>query len=253
MSHSAYTPEQLEDMLGRHRKKWHEKKILRIIYSEWYQMILKDLSPVSGPTVELGGGGGNFKEFKPDVITSDIEPHPWIDLVFDAHQMPFQAGEVSNLVMVDVLHHLSNPVHFLEEAYRVLQPGGRLIMLEPYPSPFSLPIYRKFHPEPFIMDVDYFSKTGIDQKDPWDANQAIPYLLFYRDRKKFEERFKGRLQIKQQNRLSCLLYPASGGFENKSFIPDGLIPLFQFAEKMLTPVRSLLAFRCYVVLEKKAN
>ncbi len=56
-------------------------------------------------------------------------------------------------------------------------------MLEPFPSPFSLMIYKKFHPEPFIFDVDYFSKNDLQEKDPWDSNQAIPYLIFFKNEK----------------------------------------------------------------------
>ncbi|MCY7349518.1 MAG: methyltransferase domain-containing protein [Cytophagaceae bacterium] len=244
----------MTDILQRHRQTWQEKKIIRVIYTEWYRMMLADLSQLPGPTVELGGGGGNFKEFKPDVITTDIDPQPWLDLVFDAHDMPFADGEVSNLVMVDVLHHLGNPVLFLAEAWRVLRPGGRLLMLEPYPSAFSLPVYRRFHPEPFIFDVDYFLKAndGLAQKDPWDSNQAIAYLLFFKHLRIFQQRFDQQFTILKRQRLSCILYPASGGFENKSAIPDALIPVFQGVETLLTPLRPLLAFRCYVVLEKKS-
>ena len=244
----------MSDILQRHRKTWDEKKIIRVIYTDWYRMMLADLSGVPGPTVELGGGGGNFKQFKPDVLTSDIDPQPWLDLVFDAHQMPFADGEVANLVMVDVLHHLSNPVLFLQEAHRVLRPGGRLLMLEPYPSPFSLPVYRRFHPEPFVFDVDYFAKNDeIAQKDPWDSNQAIPYLLFFKQYETFQNQFGGKFNVLKRERLSTILYPASGGFENKAMIPDALIPAFQLLEKLLTPLRPLLAFRCYVVLEKKMS
>lgn len=242
----------MSDILQRHRQTWDEKKIIRVIYTEWYRMMLADLGTAPGPTVELGGGGGNFKQFKPDVITSDIDPQPWLDMVFDAHRMPFADGEVANLVMVDVLHHLSNPVLFLKEAHRVLRSGGRLLMLEPYPSPFSLPVYRRFHPEPFIFDVDYFAKNGeIVQKDPWDSNQAIPYLLFFKQYETFQNQFGKKFAALKRERLSMILYPASGGFENKSMIPDALIPAFQLLEKLLTPLRPLLAFRCYVVLEKQ--
>jgi len=242
----------MSDILQRHRQTWNEKKIIRVIYTDWYRMMLADLSQQPGLTVELGGGGGNFKAFKPDVLTTDIDPQPWLDLVFDAHQMPFADGEVANLVMVDVLHHLANPVLFLEESLRVLQPGGRLLMLEPYASPFSLPVSRRFHPEPFIFNVDYFAKNKeVVQKDPWDSNQAIPQLLFFKHFDRFKKRFGDRFSIQKRERLSTILYPASGGFENKSMIPDALIPVFQGLETLLTPLRPLLAFRCYVVLEKK--
>jgi hypothetical protein len=101
------------------------------------------------------------------------------------------------------------------------------------------------------MDVDYFHKHDITEKDPWDSNQAIPYLLFFKNQKDFFKKFDQKLMIWRKERLSCILYPASGGFENKSLIPNFLIPAFQALEVLLTPVRPIMAFRCYIVLEKR--
>ncbi len=188
----------METILEKHKRIWQEKKILRVIYSKWYLKILTDLKETPLKTIELGAGSGNFKEFKPDVISADIDPHEWLDMVFDAHQMPFENESLGNIVMIDVLHHLSNPIKFLQEAGRVLERGGRLVMLEPFPSPFSLQIYKRFHPEPFIMDVDYFAKTNIESKDPWDSNQAIPYLIFFKNHKTFLQAFQHQFLIKKK-------------------------------------------------------
>src|SRR5688572_21187305 len=102
--------------LEEHCKIWHNKKILRIIYTEWYKKIISDLSQNKGKTLEIGAGTGNFKEFKPDAISSDIEKHPWIDMTFDAQSMPFKDKTLSNVIMIDVLHHLQDPLKFLKEA-----------------------------------------------------------------------------------------------------------------------------------------
>ncbi|MDZ4712994.1 MAG: methyltransferase domain-containing protein [bacterium] len=237
-------------ILERHKKTWEEKKILRVIYEEWYTKIIGVMSNVEGKTVELGAGSGNFKEYFPETISADIENCDWLDMCFDAHNMPFKDKGLSNIVMIDVLHHLYNPVMFLEEAGRVLKKGGRLIMLEPYPSPFSLIIYKKYHPEPFEFTEDYFSKTEIQNKDPWHSNQAIPYLIFFKHIRKFRSVFGETFKIDIKEKLSFILYPASGGFENKSMIPDSFIPVFQRLEKMAKPIAPLIAFRCFVVLEK---
>lgn len=37
--------------------------------------------------------------------------------------------------MIDVLHHLAKPKLFFGEARRILEPGGRLIMIEPAVTP----------------------------------------------------------------------------------------------------------------------
>ncbi|MGD2086241.1 MAG: class I SAM-dependent methyltransferase [Candidatus Aminicenantes bacterium] len=245
--------------LKRHREIWQKKKILRDIYTNWYKQILKDLKNSKGKTIELGAGSGNFKEFKHDVVASDIEFCEWLDICFDAHHIPFKENSAGNIVMIDVLHHLADPVDFFSEAAQKLEKGGRILMIEPFPSPFSLFIYKRFHPEPFIMDVNYFAKASSassalsavnTKKDPWDANQAAAYLLFFKHRKTFLSHFQGKFKIIKRKRMSCILYPGSGGFENKAMVPDALVPLFKFLEILLVPFRWLLAFRCYVVLEK---
>ncbi len=243
----------MSEILERHRETWKRKKIIRVIYGDWYRRILGDLKSTKKKTLELGAGSGNFKEFKPDVTASDIDFSPWLDTCFDAHHIPFKRDSIGNIVMIDVLHHLADPVLFFEEACRVLEKGGRIVLVEPFPTLFSLFIYKRYHPEPFIMDEDFYEKRAVDVesgKDPWEANQAAAYLIFFKHRELFHKYFKGKLNIIKRKRMSCILYPASGGFENKAMIPDFLIPLFKFKELLLTPFRRLLAFRCYIVLEK---
>jgi len=240
----------MADKLAKYREVWKNKKILKLAYFDWYKKILKDLKNGCGKTVELGAGTGNFKEYKPDTISSDIEKCDWLDMSFDAHKMPFSEYSISNIVMIDVLHHLSNPVKFFQEAIRVLKKRGRILIVEPYPSLFSLFVYKKFHPEPFLMNMDYFADIPEKQKDPWQSNQAISYLLFFKHKRKFLEKFGNDLKVIKIKKMSFLLYPLSGGFENKSLAPDFMIPILKIMEIFLTPFRKFLAFRCYVVLEK---
>lgn len=241
----------MSDTLIKHREVWKNKKILRDIYTSWYKQMINDLKPGAKKTLELGAGSGNFKEFKHDSLSSDIDYSPWLDICFDAHHLPFKNNEISNIVMIDVLHHLADPILFFNEVARVLEINGRVTILEPFPSPFSLFIYKRFHPEPFIKTIDYFSgeKRDLD-KNPWDSNQAMAWLLFYKYRQSFEAFFINRFRIIKRKRLSCILYPASGGFENKALVPDFSIPFFKFLETLLIPLRPLMAFRCYIVLEK---
>lgn len=238
------------DKLKKHRQIWTQKQVLRLIYGQWYQMMINQLTP--GKTIEIGSGIGSFKQFKKDIITSDYQKKPWLDLSFDAHKMPFKANSIANICLLDVLHHLENPLQFLDEAKRVLKKNGRLIMIEPYPSLFSLIVYRLFHPEPFIFNQDYFKRNSKNSsaKDPWDSNQAIPFQVFFKDRLKFQKRFKQDFKIIHQQKFSFLLYPLSGGFENKPLIPVALFPFFSFLEKIISPLSNLLAFRCFIVLEK---
>jgi len=239
------------DILTRHRQIWNQKKILRDIYFEWYQTIISNLSTIPGKTLELGSGTGNFKEYKPNIITSDIDPHSWLDMTFDAHKMPFNNNQIANIVMIDVLHHLQNPIVFFHEASRVLKKGGRIIMVEPYPSPVSLVIYKLFHPEPFNFNINYYKQSNIPaNKQTWDSNQAIPFLIFFKYIKKFNDTFSNKFNIIKKDTFSFILYPLSGGFENKELLPNFFIPFAKICEKILKPFKYIFAFRCIIVLEK---
>ncbi|MFA6923213.1 MAG: class I SAM-dependent methyltransferase [Bacteroidales bacterium] len=239
----------MEKKLHSHLDIWKGKYILRYVYTKWYKQIISDLKK-EGKTIELGAGSGNFKEFKPDVISTDIENLPWLDMAFDAHKMPFKDEEIKNIVMIDVLHHLSNPILFFDESYRVLEKGGRILIIEPYISFFSNIVFKIFHPEPVIKNIDYFTKESVENKNPWDSNQAIAIQIFYKDIDKFKERFKNKFKIIKKIKSDCILYPLSGGFEKKQLIPDFLIPLFNIFEVILKPFCFLFAFRCYIVIEK---
>jgi SAM-dependent methyltransferase len=235
-------------LLEDHRSIWRSKPLLRFVYAQWYRSIERMLAGRSAPVVELGSGGGNYKEWRGSVIAGDIVATPWLDFIADAHTLPFKNDSQSDIVAIDLLHHLSRPLAFIREAQRTLRPGGRLHLVEPYPSPLSLPLYRRFHPEPFAFERPNFEK----QEDPWKKvpNQAAAYLLFFRYRTLFDRHFGGSLRIIKRTRFATLLYPLSGGFEGRQLIPYWMKGIARIAEAFLWPLTPLLAFRCYVVCEK---
>jgi len=232
--------------LKKFRRTWNRKPILRKIYTKWYKKISNYL--LSGKTLEIGSGIGNFKKFKPEIISSDIIDCEWLDKCFDAHKIPYLENSLSNITMIDVFHHLSDPTLFLEEAYRVLKTKGRIIMIEPFPSAISHIIYRKFHPEPFIMELG--NKKRLMTKNPWQANQALPYLYFFKKQSKYLDEFKNKFKILKREKFCFFGYPLSGGFERNQLIPDFLLPFTDKLEDLLRPMRNLLSFRCFIVVEK---
>ena len=61
--------------------------------------------------------------------------------------------------MIDVLHHLHSPVLFFEEASKVLEVGGRIVLVEPAITRISSFFYKYFHSEPVNMKVNAFDKN----------------------------------------------------------------------------------------------
>jgi SAM-dependent methyltransferase len=208
---------------------------------------------VPGITVEVGAGIGKLKRRLPTAILTDVQPAPWLDCVADGHRLPFAAGALANLVMLDVLHHLQLPAVFLREAERVLRPGGRLVMLEPAITWLSSPFYRLLHHEPVRMSADVLAEGEPDpRRDPYAANQAIPTLIATRHREMLSRRFPG-LRLASVTWLSLAAYPMSGGFQPWSLIgPDGARRLLG-VERMLEPwLGRFMGFRMMLVVERTA-
>ncbi len=86
-----------------------EKKFLRLIYEDWYASIIAALPAGEGKLLELGSGAGFFREFIPDLITSEIFHLPGVDAVMDAQQLPLSDGVLRGIVMINVMHHLPEP------------------------------------------------------------------------------------------------------------------------------------------------
>lgn len=232
-----------------YRAIWNDKPVLRAIYTNYYERIRA--ASIVGPTLEIGGGSGNLKEFAPGVVTTDITRAPWLDAVCDAQTLPFAEACFANIVLVDVLHHIARPALFFAEAERILVSGGRLIMIEPGITPLSGIFYRLFHDEAVDMSVDPLDTTPPPRKEPFDGNQAIPTLLFRRERARLADTVPG-LQLVKQDRLSLFAYPLSGGFRPWSLLPAKFVRPLLAAEHMVMPALGpLCAFRILVVMEKR--
>jgi len=234
-----------------HRSQWEKKKAVRLLYRDFHRQLLE--SCPEGRVLDIGGGTAHIKEFRPDVVTTDILKFPGIDVVADAHRLPFRDEFFAGVVMLDVLHHLERPIEFLREASRVLKPGGRLAMIEPAMTTIARRFYDRFHDEPVDMSVDPFAPVAINpDRDPFDANQAIPTLLFATaPARRLVEQTIPSLRVKSVDWQSLFAYPMSGGFQKWSLIPGALVgPMLAFERALPVSVRKHLAFRITVVLER---
>jgi hypothetical protein len=152
---------------------------------------------------------------------------------------------------VDVLHHIEFPVVFFREAERVLQRGGRLIMVEPAITWGSTLFYRLLHQEPVLTSADPLIDGVPDpHRNPYDSNQAIPTLLGTRDRGRFHRLFP-KLKISRLAWFSFIVYPLSGGFKSWSLVPGMLASPMLRVERFIEPfLGRFAAFRMMLVIEK---
>jgi SAM-dependent methyltransferase len=164
----------------------------------------------------------------------------------DGHQLPFAAQSVRAIVMTNVLHHLPQPRRFFAEAARCMHPGGRMLMIEPWVTPWSTLIYSRLHHEPFVPQA---TEWDFPPNGPLSgANGALPWILFVRDREQFRREFP-MWHIVQIRPIMPFRYLVSGGVSMRSLMPGWASGGWRTLERWLEPWADQLAMFCQIVLE----
>jgi SAM-dependent methyltransferase len=89
----------------------------------------RELRGVHGTVLDLGAGLRPFADLLPGkTIALDYRPRPDLDLVADAHHLPFGDDSVDSVVCTEVFEHLLDPPAAAREIVRILKPGGRLVL-----------------------------------------------------------------------------------------------------------------------------
>ena len=226
------------------------KPFLKKLYIDFYKELGKAVGESENKVlIELGSGGGFIKKVIPNVITSDILRLPNVDKVFSASDMPFEDTSVDAIVMIDVLHHITDPREFFREALRSLKNQGKIVMIEPANTCWSRFIYKNFHHEPFDTSADW----TLQQAGPLSqANGAMPWIIFSRDREIFESEFPS-LRIAAVRNHTPLRYLISGGLTLRQLLPSFTYPLIKALEFILSPANGLLGMFQTIELQKVAE
>lgn len=211
----------------RNRTKLDANRNLLHWYQELYRSQFGGFTAVERLRIlEIGSGVSPLKRFYDHVLTSDIMTIDHVDYVFDCHAIdrfePIAAESLDVITLTNVLHHLQDPIAFLNRAAVKLKPGGTVIATEPYFSTLSTLIYRHVHPEP--ADLSITEPVIADVDGPLSsANTALPWLIFHK-----HAGWRARLgvafnvdDIKLQP-FSSLSYWVTGGISRRVPIPHPL-------------------------------
>jgi len=212
-----------------------KKPALRLLYTKFYQRYVDCLErcPQTGLIVEIGSGAGFSKHIIPEIITTDILPYATVDICGDSMQMPFKDGSLRAIFMLNTLHHIPNVKRFFREARRCLRPNGRVLIVDQYLGWLSYWIFKFAHHEPFNPKTKTwaFNTTG-----PLSgANGALCWIIFYRDRKRFEQLFPD-LCIHSITPHSPLCYWLAGGLKSWSLLPGSLFHLVSTLDDAMSRV-----------------
>jgi SAM-dependent methyltransferase len=199
-------------------------KNLLFWYRQLYRDQFRDLPNATTLSIlEIGSGTSPLKQFFPNVITSDVLDLDYLDLVFDCHQIDklsmINDKSLDVITLTNVLHHLKNPIEFLNRAATKLKAGGKVIATEPFFSMLSTPIFKYLHHEP--VDFRIPEPELDDVRGPLaSANIALPWLIFFR-RREWLQRLNGNFHVETllTRPFSALSYMATGGISRKIPIP----------------------------------
>jgi SAM-dependent methyltransferase len=246
---------QAYEQLLRHRRIWESKPVLRRVYNEeFFARLLASRKP-GGVSIEAGAGPGFFKQLAPDIVSTDLIWCPWLDAIADAQRLPFRDASVTNIFGLDMLHHLAAPMALLREAGRILVPGGRLILIEPWITPFSYLIFRFLHQERCDLSETPWrvAPPAASEKMAFDGNQAIPFLLFGTRHRAETLDALPEFKLAALEPFCLFAYLLSGGFKPMNLLPQFLYPAISKLERATLPLwRSVAALRILLVLEKAA-
>ena len=232
------------------RQSWDQKPLLREIYRAFYQRIIARIDrSVTGRVVEIGSGIGNLREYFPEALATDLFPNPWLDLVCDGYELPFQTGALSHLILFDVFHHLEAPLAFFKEARRALAPGGRVLIFDPYISLASWPAYGLFHHEPVAWGAPVDLRPELPRPRKYYAAQGNATRLFFKDTRWLP----GDWEILKAERFAAFSYLLSGGFSKPALYPATLLGFMRQADQICSALPQLFGGRCLVTLQARHN
>lgn len=243
-----------EEMLAIHSKVLYEKPMMRDVFSEFYDTCInldkEHFSQSKGKRVEIGAGVSFFKKKYPEIISTDIKKAENLDMVLDAQNMPFENNSIRAIYGINCFHHFPNPNLFFKELERVLENGCGCILIDPYYGTIAKRFYKKiFDTETFDMTQKEWVNESLGFMN--GANQALSYIVFKRDIKKFEMLYPNLEIVIQKPLNNYMRYILSGGLNFRQISPSFFSPIIKVFEFLFIPFNSIFALHHIIVIRKK--
>jgi hypothetical protein len=236
---------------SKNRKTYQNKDLIKIIYNNYYKKIKNNIYTTNKKKIlELGSGGGNIKKVIHNCITSDQFKNENIDRIENIYKINFKKKSISNIILIDVFHHLQFPSLALKEIHRVLIKNGRIVMIEPAMGLIPRIIYKIFHYEPngFNLKINWnHIPKKIPSIDQYFAAQSMPWRAFFLK----ELNLRSKYKIKLIRPFSDFAFLLSGGYSYKALYPKFLYSLIKLIDKILTTISiRIFSARMLIILEK---
>lgn len=250
MTSSTVHPEDAPEEIEADSAKIRRNPLLYAIYCDVYRRILDEIPPARYPRLlEIGSGGGFFRNFAPHAITSECVAARGIDRVIDACRIDRELAPESldAIAAFDVFHHLPDVTGFLHGAEKVLRPGGRIVLVEPWFTPAGQWFYRIFHHEPWIADPDDWRIENEGRMT--GANSRLPTSVFRDSDERFAREFP-HLRIVKREPFQKWLYLFSGGLKLNTHIPGPIARAMVRWDRAIRAGNDTLAIFALIVVER---
>lgn len=228
---------------------------LRVYFNYLYSLISEHIK-IDDRLLEIGAGSGSSIKFLADfnVLRTDyLDSNK--DLVMcgvNAENLPFDNDSFDAVIAVDMIHHLADPKKGIQESLRVCKSNGIVLIVEPYISLLSYPIYKLFHPEDTSIPFRPEKVLRKMNSDPSNGDQTILQCLINSEWFKSEsEKLDSSFEIEQLTRFSILSFFATGGINNPLPTPAFIIKIAIKLEALLPQcIHRFFASRQILILRK---
>lgn len=85
-----------------------------------------------GPDARILSIGAGVLRLKGNITHLDYEPYEHLEVVGDAHHLPFPENSFDAVVCETMLEHVLEPERVIAEMHRVLKPGGQCYVMMPF-------------------------------------------------------------------------------------------------------------------------
>ena len=127
--------------------------------------------PLDGSLLDAGGGTGrivqSLNDKVPTIVVVDLsmgmlrvasKKDGIYPVCSQVEALPFISGTFDRIIMVDAFHHVCDQSETAEELWRMLKPGGRLVIEEPDVQNFSVKLIAIF--EKIALMRSHFLSPG---------------------------------------------------------------------------------------------